>query len=709
MKRLILLAALLLCVLPARASISEAGACSASTTSCTLSATATGNVNIFWAYRSGSTTAPTLPTGYTSISSGATATGGTVGSFLLYCKVASSGSDTGSGTATNATAVAGVSYAGTQASATAPCGVQGVSLVTAANAKTSTTASFTTLTIENSNNWVVGFLGDSAGSTCFPASLTSRTATGDVAIGDTNATVSSFSTGTCTVSSSTWMSVTAELQGPTPTYSGAVLKRSWGFVGLSGNNPDTANNIFIRLEPAGTPRATASGDLILVSVSYPSALTPTISDSLSDTFTSATSCTGNRKYNVYWAIASGAATYVEVGFGSLQTNVQIAVAVFYNVPASAPVDVTACTAGIVPTTNGGSNIQSGSMTTTGANELIFNQVFADESTLGLSNKANAVGFGSGFTGLYSELMFGSAAQYQVKASAGAINSGMAYAQATHDTFASVAVAIKSGSGGSAPGSGISIVRSQMAYYNNLPSTSQPFSFPTSGNLRVFMNEAGTFSVVFSGVTSSDGATCTEIASTGTANPQLYHCDNTTAAANLTGTINLGTGTGSNLFAMYDIAGAATSPLDTAMAAAGTSSLTAAGSGGVQNLGTQVAAGDNEAPALCTTSTCDAPSLTPSVSGELILTGENHGTGPASGAITSVMDYPTATWNSGGGDQNAFMNGDGIAHYFASSTSTVHLGYTMSNTSISSWQALAAGFKAAPASAQQLPQISVIRP
>jgi hypothetical protein len=98
-----------------------------------------------------------------------------------------------------------------------------------------------------------------------------------------------------------------------------------------------------------------------------------------------------------------------------------------------------------------------------------------------------------------------------------------------------------------------------------------------------------------------------------------------------------------------------------------------------------------------------------VAGELIIVGEGNGTGPASGGITSVLDYPTATWQAGGGDQNSLMNGDAISHYFASSTSTIHLGYTMSNTTLTSWQALAAGFKAPSAGTQQFPQVFVIRP
>lgn len=67
----------------------------------------TDDVIVIWAYRNNSATIPTLPSGYTSI----TTVGATVHSAILGYKVATSGSET-SGTWTNATSVACAVYRG---------------------------------------------------------------------------------------------------------------------------------------------------------------------------------------------------------------------------------------------------------------------------------------------------------------------------------------------------------------------------------------------------------------------------------------------------------------------------------------------------------------------------------------------------------------------------------------------------------------------
>ncbi|MDE2100760.1 MAG: hypothetical protein KGL39_26175 [Patescibacteria group bacterium] len=155
---------------------------------------------------------PTLPSGWTSIATGTVGTTGTTGAYRIGCNISSSGSDTTSGTWTNATNVVGASYAGTEGGTTANCNTTGIGNKAANSAQTSTTASFTGITVQNSANWVTGWLGDSGASLCTPSNLTAITSTGDVRGLDTNATVSSFTTSTCTVTSSTWMTYVAEVK-----------------------------------------------------------------------------------------------------------------------------------------------------------------------------------------------------------------------------------------------------------------------------------------------------------------------------------------------------------------------------------------------------------------------------------------------------------------------------------------------------------------
>jgi hypothetical protein len=243
-----------------------------------------------------------------------------------------------------------------------------------------------------------------------------------------------------------------------------TLKRSWGFAGMTGNSPDTGNNFKIQLEASGTPRAVAAGDMIVLAVAFHNGLTATISDDKSNIWTSAISCantglTTPRKYQVFYAVNAAAGTsLITVGFGGLTTDVQIAVRVYYNTATSSPLDGTICTTGIVPANNTPPNIQPGAFNTTEDGDLIDNQIF-DESDESIgANPISAITYGSGFTGLYGEVFFGSGAQYQVQSTHGSINPGITFSQTKHDSFASLAIAIKAGSGGAAPGSGISIIR-----------------------------------------------------------------------------------------------------------------------------------------------------------------------------------------------------------------------------------------------------------
>jgi hypothetical protein len=167
-------------------------------------------------------------------------------------------------------------------------------------------------------------------------------------------------------------------------------------------------------------------------------------------------------------------------------------------------------------------------------------------------------------------------------------------------------------------------------------------------------------------------------------PQLYHADDATTGNNLVVTLHTTTRRGNDLVVMYDVAGAATSPLDTAATAANSSTLTAAGRGATKNSATQRNAGD---------ALTDAPSIVPSNANGLIFGSMNIGLGPSSGSSAFTYDYIPATWNSDGGDNNGFGNGDGMSHYFNPNTSTVNFGYTMTNASPATWNALAAAFKA----------------
>ena len=215
MRRLLLI--FVLC-LPSWAVISRTGFCAAHTTSCTLSAVNSGDLVLMFAYRSGSTTAPSLPASNTSITTKATATGGTTGSWRAYCRKASSSGDTGSGTATNATDIVAVAYSGTGINATGDCNSTGVDGTNFSfnSAKTSTTADYPAIiayTGGNNLHWLAGFVGDSAGGSCSPTGMSDFTANAVSTIrgSDTNAVATTWADQTCTVTSGTWMTGVFEI------------------------------------------------------------------------------------------------------------------------------------------------------------------------------------------------------------------------------------------------------------------------------------------------------------------------------------------------------------------------------------------------------------------------------------------------------------------------------------------------------------------
>ena len=221
----------LLCSLPAWTQISRTGSCAAQATSCTLSAVNSGDLIVCQGYRSASTTAPSLPGSNTSVLTLSTSSSGTTGAERMWCRKASSGSDTGSGTSTNASTVACIAYSGTGVGTTTNCATTGLGGHASNQAKASTTIDYPAITMSRTDNtsWVAEFAGDSAavpgGSSdttsvvCAPSNCS--TAGIDTQAADTNATVTAHADHTVSVTSSTWLTAVAEIllaTVATPTY-----------------------------------------------------------------------------------------------------------------------------------------------------------------------------------------------------------------------------------------------------------------------------------------------------------------------------------------------------------------------------------------------------------------------------------------------------------------------------------------------------------
>ena len=198
MRHAILILGLLFCAIPSRAAITDTGVGCAGTSGATCNSGSltvqVGDYVYVFASRD-ATTAPTIPSGYTTIDTASASSS----SFRSACGVATSTTWT-VGAWTNANKVLIEVYRGVAATTTANCVTAGIGAHTSSSSTTST-ISYTGLTLVNAtgNSWVIGASGSSA-HTCLPSGMsTKQTVAGPVGLlNDTNAGVSSWATTTCT-------------------------------------------------------------------------------------------------------------------------------------------------------------------------------------------------------------------------------------------------------------------------------------------------------------------------------------------------------------------------------------------------------------------------------------------------------------------------------------------------------------------------------
>ena len=199
-----------------------------------------GDLLIFFAYRDGSTTNPTLPAGFTSI----TAPDGTSSSTTVGYKIAASGSET-SGTWTNATSLICHVYRSSTGSVF-PGAV-------ATNTGSSTTVNYPALTLNNTggSSWVLGFAGCNQSDMSLetaPSLMTNRStvsdATDEAAGADTNGGVTS------------WSSTNVSVGGTSGPWTTAVIEIAESAIKYIGSATAAATTV--------TLPAHQAGDLILV-------------------------------------------------------------------------------------------------------------------------------------------------------------------------------------------------------------------------------------------------------------------------------------------------------------------------------------------------------------------------------------------------------------------------------------------------------------
>lgn len=187
--------------------ISFIGQCNGTTSCASVPSHAVGDLFIAFAGRDASTTAPTLPSGWTSVTTASINGTSTADSVIrVACKVATSTSETITGF-TNAGNLVAHIYRGARADTTANCAANILgtpSNFTSTVNTTTTTVTYNSITNGDSASWDVGFAytpAATAGTSTAPTGMVNRSLSGSTkAAGqDTNGGVSSFATANVTV------------------------------------------------------------------------------------------------------------------------------------------------------------------------------------------------------------------------------------------------------------------------------------------------------------------------------------------------------------------------------------------------------------------------------------------------------------------------------------------------------------------------------
>lgn len=361
-------------------------------------------------------------------------------------------------------------------------------------------------------------------------------------------------------------------------------------------------------------------------------------------------------------------------FSTTTADVHLRASEYYNVAVSSAVDGTpSCTAS---TSNFGPSIAAGNITTTADNDLLYHYG-VDGTGFCCTSAVTSYASGGGFNLLPSDRHIGHFAQHFAWGGHGTINPTMTV-NGSSDAFDSAAIAFKAASAGTAPGSGIRIVR-QFHTNNDASGADYAFQWPCSGNLTVFtQGESNAYHTVTS-VTDSDSNSFTGV-SRSSGEPYMYYAANQTCSSPNTRTMvvhgNVGGSTGTDV--VYDIVNAATSPYDTR----------------ASNLVNQSNAGGSTCVIGSPDSSTDhAPDITPTSAPGIAIVVAEEGTGPRC-ALSGTGYIADMGWYTGATDNSTLMdNGNGHGHYYYSSTSTLDFHWLWANGTTSGGYALAVTFKA----------------
>ena len=398
----------------------------------------------------------------------------------------------------------------------------------------------------------------------------------------------------------------------------------------------------------------------------------TVTDDKSNTWTLARSTTDNNGniIAVYYAlnVAPGTRMITIKNSGGTAGYLAVSASEYYNVAPSSALDASTCYVGSSST-----SISSGNIAPTTSGDLLW-QFAANADAAAVSSFNVGAQSNINWTLNGTDILTGAATQAGVYNSTATINP--TFTSGTSEAWDSCAMALKTASAGTAPSRGFRIVHMLHAQMPATASNPFPVQMPTSGNLIVvsFISGGNTISNMSSTPANTWQQTGPALV-WGVTATQMYYAGNATTSNSMKLSFNnAGTLTGTT-FMIYDITGAASSPLD----------VDSGGQDGDQN---------TIVNSLTTCSNC----LTPSASNELIVGNFGQAWCTATGITVpngAYFDAATYNGNSINGPEPVDQN-NGWFHYYNAGVSPLSATWIESCGSEAEvdWSGRLAAFKAA---------------
>lgn len=473
-----------------------------------------------------------------------------------------------------------------------------------------------------------------------------------------------------------------------------TLSLAAGKVGITSNEQGAAKNFEFYMDPSGYPRAVTSGETVFMMGSWPSGNNPTMSDDKSNSWSSVTSCTDSQSttHGFFYAMNAVAGTSVITeSHSSAISNGVFDWAHFYNMSTTSSgfVDGSSCKTGVTPSNNTAPNVTGTAYTTAANGDLVLVCVYVEQGSLATPNAISSITWPSGFTGLNEDTSYGHACAYGVQATAGSFTPTFTFAQSSHNSFTIMSAAFKAGSGGTAPGSGASIVLSEMHYVGSSGLTNTVnLPCPSGTTSVVVLDDAGGLDAV----TDNSSNTWSHVSVPGNYYGPIFYTNSPTIPNTNTYTVTMTFGDtgGWDLVGLFCAIG--TGGLDTAATAQNGATLIAAGSGATYNTGN-----------VSGSTVSNASSTGTSAAGDLVFDVGAMGQGPVDSCVTGhcVFDYVGSTsWSSG--DNESYANGDLMAHAYVGSASTVSFNFNVGSGTSSTASGISLAFKPASGSGGQNP-------